>query len=335
MSAPSWHRSDNPAVYNANASFVYSAAATAPVLALLDLQAGERILDLGCGSGELTAQLGAELAQSGGSVVAVDVAQSMLDAAKRFETDNIRWHCVDGQQLEPWLDAQGEREAFDRVFSNAAVSGHEPLRCQCSLLTLLADALDEPRPRGRGARRLCGAQEWRHLCSRVSRPHTISDSSVLTRRRRLGGFGCATGVRGGMHAALRRRGVDPTLHDPWCVYSSGLDERNLICIRQVLPDGPCLCRDPARRRLHHRLHRPRAAPDQGAVGRARLAEGARAVRDALLPFAPWLITMAQTFGGPFLAPLADDAEREAAVAEVEELLRPDSYDADRDEWTVM
>jgi trans-aconitate methyltransferase len=134
MSAPNWHRSDNPAVYNANASFVYSAAATAPVLALLGLQAGERILDLGCGSGELTAQLAAELAPSGGSVVAVDVAQSMLDAAKRFETDNIRWHCVDGQQLEPWLDAQGEREAFDRVFSNAAVNDHEPLR-----LPMLAD----------------------------------------------------------------------------------------------------------------------------------------------------------------------------------------------------
>jgi ubiquinone/menaquinone biosynthesis C-methylase UbiE len=44
---------------------------------------GARVLDLGCGFGDMTAQLAAQLAPSGGTAVGVDVAQNFVDAATR------------------------------------------------------------------------------------------------------------------------------------------------------------------------------------------------------------------------------------------------------------
>src|SRR5579883_2964298 len=62
--------------YAANAAFV-PALGTA-VLALLAPQPGERILDLGCGDGVLTAKIAA----AGAAVVAVDAAPDMVRAAR-------------------------------------------------------------------------------------------------------------------------------------------------------------------------------------------------------------------------------------------------------------
>lgn len=62
-------------LYNKNASFVYSAAFTSPVLTLLNAKAGERIIDFGCGSGELTKELETIVE---GEVVGVDASQSMV-----------------------------------------------------------------------------------------------------------------------------------------------------------------------------------------------------------------------------------------------------------------
>jgi ubiquinone/menaquinone biosynthesis C-methylase UbiE len=53
-STTTYHHSDNAEKYREKASYVYSDEYTREVLKLLDAQPGEMILDVGCGSGELT-----------------------------------------------------------------------------------------------------------------------------------------------------------------------------------------------------------------------------------------------------------------------------------------
>jgi trans-aconitate methyltransferase len=95
----------NPAVYGANARFV--ADLGTPVAELLDPRPGERILDLGCGDGALTAKL----AQSGCSVVGVDASAPMVAAARSLGLDARH---MSGDALT--FDSE-----FDAVFSNAAL----------------------------------------------------------------------------------------------------------------------------------------------------------------------------------------------------------------------
>ncbi len=91
--------------YAENAAFV--PALGAPVLALLNPKAGERILDLGCGDGVLTEKLVA----AGASVLGTDIEDDMLDAARARGLDVRKG---DGQRL----DFAAE---FDAVFTNAAL----------------------------------------------------------------------------------------------------------------------------------------------------------------------------------------------------------------------
>ena len=58
----------NPALYDAKHAFVWQHGAA--LIDLLQPQAGERILDLGCGTGHLTAQL----ATAGADVLGVDLS---------------------------------------------------------------------------------------------------------------------------------------------------------------------------------------------------------------------------------------------------------------------
>jgi trans-aconitate methyltransferase len=94
-----------PERYAANARFV--AELGMPVLELLAPRAGERVLDLGCGDGVLTAKL----AELGCTVVGVDAAAGMVHSARRRGLDA---RLMDGRDLS------FERE-FDAVFSNAAL----------------------------------------------------------------------------------------------------------------------------------------------------------------------------------------------------------------------
>lgn len=64
--------------YNEIASFVYSTENITPVLALLDPKLGDKIIDFGCGSGQVTLELSKAVADVG-VVVGVDSSQSMVD----------------------------------------------------------------------------------------------------------------------------------------------------------------------------------------------------------------------------------------------------------------
>jgi trans-aconitate methyltransferase len=78
-----------------------------PVVDLLAPQPGERILDLGCGNGDLAEKIAA----AGATVVAVDAAPDLITASRARGLDARR---MDGQNL-----AFGRE--FDAVFSNAAL----------------------------------------------------------------------------------------------------------------------------------------------------------------------------------------------------------------------
>lgn len=108
MSAQTW----NAGVYAANAAFV--PVLGQPVLELLRPQAGESILDLGCGDGVLTEKLAA----TGARVVGADSSAEMVAAARKRGLDA---RVMDATAL-PF---EGE---FDAVFSNAVLHWvkHDP-----------------------------------------------------------------------------------------------------------------------------------------------------------------------------------------------------------------
>ena len=103
----------NAKLYDTKHDFVWKYGSD--VVSLLDPQAGERILDLGCGTGHLTAQI----AESGARVSGVDRSAGMV-AAARLAYPNLKFEIADARNL-PF---QGE---FDAVFSNATLHWiHEP-----------------------------------------------------------------------------------------------------------------------------------------------------------------------------------------------------------------
>ncbi len=107
-SAQEW----NSSRYAANARFVSDLGQA--VFDLLNPQPGERILDLGCGDGALTAKLVA----AGAQVVGVDASEDMVAAARKLG--------LDARVMDAYhLAFDGE---FDAVFSNAAMHWmkHDP-----------------------------------------------------------------------------------------------------------------------------------------------------------------------------------------------------------------
>ena len=67
----------NATNYNTTASFVYSDAFTAPILDLLNAQSGEKIVDFGCGTGELTKLLTNTVGVNG-TVLGLDASENMV-----------------------------------------------------------------------------------------------------------------------------------------------------------------------------------------------------------------------------------------------------------------
>ncbi len=80
------------------------------LLALVNVRGGLRVIDLGCGTGELTARLADAL--PGSDVVGIDNSQEMLSRAEGYARSGLRF------ELCPIESVTGE---WDLIFSNAAL----------------------------------------------------------------------------------------------------------------------------------------------------------------------------------------------------------------------
>ncbi|HVW36746.1 MAG TPA: methyltransferase domain-containing protein [Pirellulales bacterium] len=102
----------NAGLYDQRHSFVYQHGAD--LLELLAPQAGERILDLGCGTGHLTAQI----AGLGAAVLGLDASAEMIAEARRNHPQ-LSFGIADATQFQV-------AESFDAVFSNAVLHWVRP-----------------------------------------------------------------------------------------------------------------------------------------------------------------------------------------------------------------
>lgn len=96
--------------------FSYVTALGEDLLALLDVRPGERVLDLGCGTGHQAAALAA----LGADVVGMDSDAAMLEVA-RAEHPGLTLLHRDAQHLDPDEVRGAGGGAYDAVVSNAAL----------------------------------------------------------------------------------------------------------------------------------------------------------------------------------------------------------------------
>jgi len=136
-------------LYDEKHSFVWKLAAG--VLELLDAKAGERILDLGCGTGHLTARI----AEAGAQVVGIDRSPEMIRQAKE-KYPSLRFEVMDAREIA--LDG-----IFDAVFSNATLHWiKEPER-------VIAGIKESLRPGGRFVAEFGGKGNTGELLEAVGR----------------------------------------------------------------------------------------------------------------------------------------------------------------------
>ncbi len=139
----------NANLYDSKHDFVWKYGSD--VVSLLAPQRGERILDVGCGTGHLTAQI----AESGAEVVGVDRSPEMIAAARKA-FPNLRFEITDARKL-PF------ESEFDAVFSNATLHWiHEPL-------LVIEGARNALRPEGRFVGEFGGKGNIRNLQSALDR----------------------------------------------------------------------------------------------------------------------------------------------------------------------
>ncbi|CAE6367356.1 unnamed protein product [Rhizoctonia solani] len=137
-----------PSLYNQNAAFAYSEESTRPVFELLSPHSGERIVDVGCGTGELALRL-QQIVGKEGLVVGIDSSESMLQKSKENGVQEVL--CCDIQKLigtESMMRLQG---GFDAVYTNATLHwcNQDPYSAVRAIKSLL-------KPGGRFVGELCG-----------------------------------------------------------------------------------------------------------------------------------------------------------------------------------
>ncbi len=97
----------NASLYDQKYAFVFNYGES--LVNILAPQAGERILDLGCGTGHLTAQIAA----AGAQVIGVDKSATMIATAQQNYPE-IEFHVMDATELS-------FPTPFDAIFSNATL----------------------------------------------------------------------------------------------------------------------------------------------------------------------------------------------------------------------
>ncbi len=102
----------NPAFYNQKHAFIYQYGES--LVDILSPQPGERILDVGCGTGQLTNLI----SQKGALVVGIDSSQEMI-AQAQASYPGIEFQVMDALKL-PF------KENFDAIFSNAVLHWIQP-----------------------------------------------------------------------------------------------------------------------------------------------------------------------------------------------------------------
>lgn len=142
-SKPGW----DAELYEARHAFVWHFGAQ--LIELLDPKPGERILDLGCGTGHLTQQI----AEGGANVVGLDASPEMIGQARQ-NFPHLRFVLEDAAAM------QFESE-FDAVFSNAALHWMLDIR---GVAQKIARAL---RPQGRFIAELGGKGNIRLIESAI------------------------------------------------------------------------------------------------------------------------------------------------------------------------
>jgi SAM-dependent methyltransferase len=100
------------ASYDARHRYVFDFAAD--LITELDPRPGERILDLGCGTGHLTAAI----ARAGAEATGIDKSPEMIDQARRAYPD-LRFEVAEAADYRA-------AHPFDAVFSNAALHWMQP-----------------------------------------------------------------------------------------------------------------------------------------------------------------------------------------------------------------
>jgi trans-aconitate methyltransferase len=149
--APWYHRGVtdwNARLYESQCSFVWEKAAD--LVDLLAPRVGERILDLGCGSGRLTQKIAA----AGASVVGLDNAPAMLaQAGEQFP--ELTFVLADATRLE--FREPLREGSFDAVFSNAALHWIRPEQAVAANIAALL------KPGGRLVAEFGGKENVRHI----------------------------------------------------------------------------------------------------------------------------------------------------------------------------
>ncbi|MBD2308551.1 methyltransferase domain-containing protein [Chroococcidiopsis sp. FACHB-1243] len=97
----------NTSLYESKHAFVWQYGES--LLELLSPQSGERILDLGCGTGQLTEKI----AIAGADVIGIDSDRTMIEKAKQ-NYPQLQFDVIDAREFQ-------FSQSFDAVFSNAVL----------------------------------------------------------------------------------------------------------------------------------------------------------------------------------------------------------------------